>query len=153
MPSNCRSLRRFVSNSANTPSMSRKACPAAVPVSIGCSVALRMAPFAFTARTNILKITDAASQPVDPRDHQHVTGVKKILYRLKLGSAGCRRSAAPFSANDATPRRLERSFLNFETLITRAYTSIADDSHGLLRLSHLGLDHWTMAYQITVRQG
>src|SRR6266404_5576265 len=65
--------------------MSRKAFPAAVPVSIGCSVALRMAPLAFTARTNILKITDAASQPVDPRDHQHVTGVKKIQYRLSKG--------------------------------------------------------------------
>ncbi len=33
----CRSFRKLVSNSANTPSMSRKALPAAVPVLIGCS--------------------------------------------------------------------------------------------------------------------
>jgi hypothetical protein len=38
------SLRRFVSNSAKTPSMSRNAFPAAVLVSIGCSVALRLDP-------------------------------------------------------------------------------------------------------------
>jgi hypothetical protein len=36
---------------ANTPSMSRNALPAAVLVSIGCSVALRLAPLPFTART------------------------------------------------------------------------------------------------------
>jgi hypothetical protein len=55
---------------------------------------------------NILKITDAPSLPVDPGDHQHVTGAKKIQHRLKLGSAGCCRSAALFSANDPTPRAL-----------------------------------------------
>jgi hypothetical protein len=33
--------RKLVSNSANTPSMSRKHLPAAVPVSIGCSVGLQ----------------------------------------------------------------------------------------------------------------
>ena len=32
----------FLPNSANTPSMSRKAFPAAVPVSIGCSVARKV---------------------------------------------------------------------------------------------------------------
>jgi hypothetical protein len=50
MPSSCRSRRRLVSNSANTPSMSRKHLPAAVPVSIGCSVAFRTAPRARTVR-------------------------------------------------------------------------------------------------------
>ena len=46
IPSNCRSRRKLVSNSANTPSMSRKALPAAVPVSTGCSsrAALRRGP-------------------------------------------------------------------------------------------------------------
>ena len=39
MPSACRSFRRFVSNSANTPSMSRNAFPAALVVSMGCSLA------------------------------------------------------------------------------------------------------------------
>src|SRR3954470_23548258 len=43
IPSIWRSFRRFVSNSANTPSMSRNALPAAVLVSTGCSVAFRWA--------------------------------------------------------------------------------------------------------------
>jgi hypothetical protein len=51
IPSSWRSRRRFVSNSANTPSMSRKHLPAAVLVSIGCSVAFNEAPRARTART------------------------------------------------------------------------------------------------------
>jgi hypothetical protein len=38
------SLRRLVSNSANTASMSRKALPAAVLVSIGCSIARNATP-------------------------------------------------------------------------------------------------------------
>ena len=51
MPSICRSRRRLVSNSANTPSMSRNALPAAVEVSIGCSVALSAAPLALSTLT------------------------------------------------------------------------------------------------------
>jgi hypothetical protein len=42
MPSICLSRRKFVSNSAKTPSMSKNAFPAAVPVSMGCSVACRL---------------------------------------------------------------------------------------------------------------
>jgi hypothetical protein len=38
-------------DSAKTPNMSRNAFPAAVLVSIGCSVAFRLAPFVFTERT------------------------------------------------------------------------------------------------------
>src|SRR5271166_51026 len=45
IPSAWRSFRKLVSNSANTPSISRKALPAAVPVSIGCSVARNAARF------------------------------------------------------------------------------------------------------------
>jgi hypothetical protein len=39
IPSSCRSLRRLVSNSENTPSISKKALPAALDVTIGCSIA------------------------------------------------------------------------------------------------------------------
>src|SRR5258707_2495641 len=51
IPSSWGSPRKLVSNSANTPSMSRKHLPAAVPVSIGCSVALSAAPLTRIART------------------------------------------------------------------------------------------------------
>jgi hypothetical protein len=51
MPSSWRSRRRFVSNSAKTPSMSRKHFPTAVLVSIGCPVAFSAAPLTFSVRT------------------------------------------------------------------------------------------------------
>lgn len=42
---------QLVSNSAKTPSMSRNALPAAVGVSIGCSVVRRATPLAWSMRT------------------------------------------------------------------------------------------------------
>src|SRR5260370_35481646 len=92
-------------------------------------------------------MTEDPGKAIDAGNHQDVAGAKKIQYRLKLGPAGGSGSAALLSTNDATSRRLECSFLNFEALAARAYTSIADDSHGSPRLSHLGLDHETTPYQ------
>jgi hypothetical protein len=51
IPSSWRSLRRAVSNSAKTLSMSKNALPAGVLVSIGCSVAFRLAPLARSVLT------------------------------------------------------------------------------------------------------
>src|SRR5207245_920471 len=51
IPSCWRSRRRLVSNSANTPNMSRKAFPVALWVLIGCSVARRVTPRAFSRYT------------------------------------------------------------------------------------------------------
>jgi hypothetical protein len=51
IPSICRSRRRLVSNSAKTPSMSRKALPAAVLVSIGCSVTFSVTPRSLSSCT------------------------------------------------------------------------------------------------------
>jgi hypothetical protein len=96
---------------------------------------------------DILEITDAPGQAINSGDHQDVTSTKKIQHRLKLGPAGRCGSAALLSANDATPRRLECGYLNFEVLVVRAYTRIANDGHRLLRLSHLVLDYETMPYQ------
>ncbi len=45
--------------------------PAAVLVSIGCSVASSVAPRARTAH-DVLQIPNAARQAIDPRHHQHV---------------------------------------------------------------------------------
>src|SRR6266436_3681947 len=62
IPSSCRSFRRFVSNSANTPSMSKKHLPAALPVSIGCSVAFNEAPRARTWAHDVLQVGNASSK-------------------------------------------------------------------------------------------
>jgi hypothetical protein len=58
--------------------MSRKHLPAAVLVSIGCSVAFRDAPRAFTAGTMFLQVPDAARQPVDGGDHQNVSLAQEV---------------------------------------------------------------------------
>jgi hypothetical protein len=55
----------LVSNSANTPSISRKHLPAAVLVSIGCSMAFSAAPFAFSAPDDVLEVANAAREAVD----------------------------------------------------------------------------------------
>jgi hypothetical protein len=48
--------------------------PAALEVSIGCSVAFNEAPRILMVLTNVLKVPDAAGEAIDPGHHQHVTG-------------------------------------------------------------------------------
>jgi hypothetical protein len=50
IPSNWPFFQKFVSNSANAPSVSKNALPTAVLVLMGCSVALRLTPLAFNSR-------------------------------------------------------------------------------------------------------
>lgn len=64
MPSACCSWRRYFSNSAKTPSMSKKALPVNVDVSMGCSVAARCAPLDFRCVTMTSRSLQAAGQPV-----------------------------------------------------------------------------------------
>jgi hypothetical protein len=53
--------------------VSRKHLPAAVLVSMGCSVAAGMRHGPYRAN-DVLKVSDAARETVDPRNHQNVTG-------------------------------------------------------------------------------
>jgi hypothetical protein len=132
IPSSWRSFRRFVSNSANTPSISKKHLPAAVPVSIGCSAALSEAPRAFTAGTNdILQVADRPGQPVNPRRHEHVAGPKEVEHDLQLlaalrGPPAALLGADTVAAGDAQCRLLKR-----EVLIRRTDPRVSNDGHGL----------------------
>jgi hypothetical protein len=74
-----------VSNSANTPSMSRKHLPAAVLVSIGCSVALKLAPLALRVRTMSCRSPDRARQAIDACHRQHVALADEVEHRAELG--------------------------------------------------------------------
>ena len=94
MPSSRRSRRKLVSNSANTPSRSRNALPAAVAVSTGCSVAFSLAPFAFQLVHDVLQVLHRSGEPVDASDHQCVAVIQEIEQHLELGApvaAPCRR--------------------------------------------------------------
>jgi hypothetical protein len=71
--------------------MSKKHLPAAVLVSIGCSVALHPWPY---GPDDILKVAYAAREPVNARHHQHVAAAKEVQDGAKLLSSCGRRSAA-----------------------------------------------------------
>ena len=76
--------RKFVSNSANTPSMSKNALPAAVEVLMGCSVALSATPFAFNSWTVFCKpCIERAS-----RSTRVMTMVSPLFTNLELSLAG-----------------------------------------------------------------
>jgi hypothetical protein len=128
IPSSCRSLRRLVSNSLNTP---RRRLPAAVLVSIGCSVAFSAAPLALivwtmSCRSPMLREaprrhyrrsgrasgakTPTRRQPIDPCEPSG-----RHRYRPELGDptgrAGCdvirgeRKSGAATAGGFAMDRR------------------------------------------------
>jgi hypothetical protein len=74
--------------------MSRKHLPAAVLVSIGCSVAFNAAPRARTNADDVLQVPDAARQAVDPRDHEHVALAEEIEHGPQFLPAVRRGAAA-----------------------------------------------------------
>jgi hypothetical protein len=58
--------------------MSRKHFPAAVPVSIGCSVGLQGRATGLQSPHDVLQVTDAPGQPINLCDHENVTRAEKI---------------------------------------------------------------------------
>src|SRR4051794_19872441 len=51
---------------------------AAVPVSIGCSVAFEAGAAGLHSAHDVLKVTDATSKPVNTGDHENVAATKEI---------------------------------------------------------------------------
>jgi hypothetical protein len=111
IPSSCRSFRRFVSNSADTPSMSKKHLPAALPVSIGCSVAFNEAPRAHLA-DDVLQVDNASSQSINTCDHQDVAVMEKIENRPQLIMPLCGCAAALLGSDHIASGRPQGGVLN-----------------------------------------
>jgi len=109
MPPIRRSLRRSVSNSANTPSMSRKHLRAAVLVSIGCSVAVSAAP------GRCPEVAHEGRQAVDPG---HTI---KVALRNRF--------AALLGTDDIAAPGVERRLLQAQVLISGDGPRVADDGH------------------------
>jgi hypothetical protein len=113
--------------------------PAAVPVSIGCSVAFRTAPRPDSAN-DVLKVSDASGEAIDAGDHQNVAGVQEFQHGAECLAALCG-GAAPFlGADDLTTGCLERRLLDREVLIRGAHPGVSDDGHRRAPLSRLALD-------------
>jgi hypothetical protein len=87
--------------------MSRNALPAAVLVSIGCSVARRLAPSALRARNDVLEVTDRAGEPVDACHDQGVACTDEFEDGGELGSAGRRGAAHLLGPDDLAPGGLK----------------------------------------------
>jgi hypothetical protein len=69
--------------------------PAAVLVSIGCSVALRGGALLLHGAYGVLQVTDAAGEPIDARDHQHVALAQEGEQSAKLLTASGAGAAPP----------------------------------------------------------
>jgi hypothetical protein len=110
--------------------MSRKHLPAAVLVSIGCSVARSATPLAFSARTT--QIPNAARQAVDPRDHQHITSVNELQQGLQLLPAVGAGPTLLLRPDLLAASSLERRDLDIEALIGGRNPGIAVNGHSQL---------------------
>jgi hypothetical protein len=109
--------------------MSRKHLPAAVLVSIGCSVALNEAPAARTARTMSCRSPDASGEAINTGDHQDVALPQKIKNGLELVAALGRGAAAFLGADHFAAGGLQRRLLDGEILIGGADPCVSDDRH------------------------
>jgi hypothetical protein len=96
--------------------MSKKHLPAAVLVSIGCSVAFRDAP-------------RAPRQPVDARDHENIALAEEVEDGPQFIAPRRRGATAFLRSDDLAPGRAEGGLLQFEVLVGRAHAGIADDGH------------------------
>jgi hypothetical protein len=85
--------------------MSRKHLPAAVPVSIGCSVALSDAPPALDCANDVLQIADAPRQTINPGDHQNIALSEKVEDGAQFLAPGRCRPAALLGADHLAPGR------------------------------------------------
>ena len=140
IPSSCRSRRRLVSNSANTPSMSRNALPAAVPVSTGCSVARRATPFCLQLVDDVLQVLQRAREPIDARDHQRVAAAARIRAAACSSVRPSRRVPLAFSARTTPqPAALRAARWRAEVLVEGAHARVAVEGHAEGRSVSLGL--------------
>ncbi len=118
------------SNSANTPSMSRKALPAALRVSMGCSVALRVTPRSFNAytmscRSLILRARRSilVTTSVSPRR-------KKIEQGRQLGAAGAACAARLVGPDHGAAGGTQRLLLQGKILVAAGNAGISVERHG-----------------------
>jgi hypothetical protein len=79
--------------------MSRKHLPAAVLVSIGCSVAFERCALPTDRPDDALQVADTAGEPVNAGDHKHVALAKEVEHRPQFLTA-CRRGAAALLGTD-----------------------------------------------------
>jgi hypothetical protein len=103
--------------------MSRKHLPAAVLVSIGCSVAFRGALGLHRAH-DALQVTDAARQAIDPGDHQPHRLAQEVEHGAQLVAAG--RGGAAALLSKITSVRSARSLAANALNLLSAFGGIAD---------------------------
>src|SRR5712692_7357965 len=132
MPSCWRSRRRLVSNSANTPNMSKKAFPVALWVLLGRSEG----DAAFLEQIhNVLEVFNAARQAVHPGDHERIPASEKFEQQRQFGPALTAGGRDFFRTDDLAPRRTERVFLQGAILLGSGNTRVSIERHGCTPVS------------------
>jgi len=125
IPSNWRPRRRLVSNSANTPRMSRNAFPAAAPVSTGCSVAFKATPLGLELVHDVLEVLERTRETIDASDDRRVAGAQEVEQHLQFATAGARLLGADHLATS----RFQPSALDRQVLVEGRYPGVAVKRH------------------------
>ena len=112
---------------SNTPSMSRKALPAAVLVSTGCSVARNATPRPFV--DNVLQVLQRPRETVDAGNNQGVAWLNEVEQHLQFGAPVAPIAAFLLSTDHAAPRRPQRPPLHGEILVQRGDARVAVGRH------------------------
>ncbi len=117
----------IVSNLAKTPSISRNAFPAAVPVSTGCSVAFNATPLALSSCTIPCRsFSERASRSMRV---ERVAGEQKIEQDLQFSTTVAARAARLLGTDHLTTRRRQCGMLDREILIEDRDAGIAVQRH------------------------
>ena len=119
--------------------------PAAVLVSIGCSVARRATPRVFSSCT----VLHRAGQAVDACDDQRVTRLHEVEQHLQLGAPVAPAAAGFLGPDDGTASGLKRGPLQAQVLVDGGNTGVAIEWHeaGPI-LSRWSLDPPSDVYQV-----
>jgi hypothetical protein len=78
-------------------------------------VAFREAPRGLDGAHDVLKVANAAGEPVNAGDHENVAGPEEIENRPQFLAAFRRGAAALVGANNLAPCRLQRRLLDGKT--------------------------------------
>lgn len=117
MPSIWRSRLRLVSNSAKTPSISRKALPAAERVSHWLFCCPERYALLIQGIHNVLQVLNAAGQAIHACHHQRITRAQELQQQLQLAPSGPAASAGFFCTNNFTTSSAENLCLQSKILI------------------------------------
>ena len=123
--------------------------PAAVPVSIGCSVAFKRDAAGLELVHDVLEVLQRARQTVDAGDDEGVAGAQEVEQHLQFAAAVAAGAARRLGPDHLAAGRLERGALDRQVLVEGRDPGVAVAGHrGVNRLVSV----WTLpSYRLAPR--